>query len=322
VVALGARTPLGLSAESAAAALRAGISRLEEQSFLIGPAHDLLTGAHDPMLSDHVPYLERLETMTLDALAQVLRKLVSTEGTLPRVHIALALPEARPGFGDTDARQVLAGLAQRTAHWGFEHVWERVGQGHAGGCVGLARARQGAQDACTLWLVGGVDSYYAPATLQALLQSRRLATPSVRGGFPPGEGAGFVALASERLMRTWRLTSLGVLRGAHTAQEPARVLLGEVSRAQGLSEAVLGACAELHLPEQAPELLLSDINGERHRAEEWGLVQLRLGAQLLAHTYETPGSYWADVGAASVPLFVVLACRSFAREQPPQRALL
>jgi 3-oxoacyl-[acyl-carrier-protein] synthase I len=323
VVALGARTPLGLSAESAAAALRAGISRLEELSYFVGPESELLTGAHDPLLSERVSYLDRLATMTLDALAQVLRKLASADGLLPRIHLALALPEARPGFDDADGEQLLYELTRRTAGWGFEHRWEVVGRGHAGACVGFERARAAARDAHTLWLVGGVDSYFTPATLHAFVRERRLATPTARAGFPPGEGAGWVALASERSMRSWSMASLGMLSGVGTAREPARVLQGEVSRAQGLCDAVLGACAALRLPEQAPTLLLSDINGERHRAEEWGLLQLRLGAQLPTSTYETPTSYWGDVGAASLPLYVALACRNFACEpKPAQRALL
>ncbi|HEY6877883.1 MAG TPA: hypothetical protein VI299_07675, partial [Polyangiales bacterium] len=315
VVALGARTPIGLSAESAAAALRAGISRLEEQAFLVGGQHDLLTGAHDPLLSDHEPYLERLATLALDALAQVLRKLVSAQGELPCIRIALALPEARPGFADADAQDLLETLAQRTSQWGFAHSWERAGRGHAGACVALQRALAAARDGQTLWLVGGVDSYYTPATLQTLFAARRLMTPNTRGGFAPGEGAGFLAIAPERVQRAWAMESLAVLRGAHTTNEPARVLQSEVSRAQALGEAVLGACASLRLPDDAPTLLLSDINGERHRAEEWGLVQLRLGGQLPTSHYETPASFWGDVGAASVPLLAMLACRSFARDE-------
>ncbi|HEX5660065.1 MAG TPA: hypothetical protein VFX59_22870 [Polyangiales bacterium] len=323
VVALGARTPIGLGAESAAAALRAGVSRLEEQPFLVDSQRDVLTGASDPLLGVDAPMLERLATMALDALAQVLRKLSSASGELPRIHVALTTPEPRPGFDDADADRLLHVLAQRTAAWGFEHRWEHVGRGHAGACVALQRARSGANGAQTLCLVGGVDSYHAPATLLAWLRARRLATRTVRGGFAPGEGAGFLALAPERLMRSWGMRSLAQLRGVHTAQESARVLEGEVSRAEGLCEAVLGACAELQLPDEAPEQLWSDVNGERHRAEEWGLLQLRLGARLPTAAYQTPASSWGDVGAASVPLLAALACRSFARDElPAKRALL
>ena len=46
VVSLGARTPLGLSAEAAAAAARAGIRRIAEHAFMVDPAGEpLMTAA-------------------------------------------------------------------------------------------------------------------------------------------------------------------------------------------------------------------------------------------------------------------------------------
>lgn len=323
VVALGARTPLGLRAESAAAAVRAGISRLEEQAYLIGDQDESLVGAHDPLLGDSVPFLERLEVMALNALAQVLRRLVDARGVLPQVRILLSTAEPRPGLSEADLAALHAALQGRTASWGAQLGWERAERGHAGPCASLAHALDSRDDERTLWLVGGVDSYYAPATLHAFAAAQRLQTPGTRAGFPPGEGAGFVALASPRLAADRGWASLAQLHGAHAASEPARVLEGEVTRASGLSEALLGACRGLDLPGEAPELAIGDINGERHRAEEWGLAQLRLGGALGSLDYDTPVSHWGDVGAASIPLFSALACRAFARaECTARRALL
>jgi 3-oxoacyl-[acyl-carrier-protein] synthase I len=313
VVALGARTPVGLCAESAAAAVYAGITRLSQQAYLVGNASRLLIGARDPRLDVRAPLGERLVTMVLGALAEVVRKLLLHQSRLPPVQILLALPETRSGFSEQNAVELERMLVSRTRAWELELDWQVAGRGHAGACVGLRHAMAQSARQAELFIVGGVDSYFDPETLQALYTERRLATPDTRTGFAPGEGAGFVALASESTRRSLQLPSLGVLRGAHTERESKLSSNAEVSRAEGLTQAVLGACSALTLPAQAPGMVLCDLNGERHRAEEWATLQLRIGAQLRTFAYDAPISYWGDLGAASIPLLTVLACRSWQR---------
>lgn len=315
ILAQGARTPVGLRAESAAAAVRAGISRLSEFPFLVGAPGEPLVGARDPRLGLFAPLGERLVTMAVSALEEVLRKLSAGCERLPRVHIFYALPESRPGFAEEDMTNLSRALAERALHWGIAVQWRQVGRGHAGACLGtqhaLAHLAQHPSDLC---IVGGVDSYMDAATLNALYEDRRLQTAETRSGFPPGEGAGFFALAGESVRRALKLPSLGVVRGAHTEQEIKLARDGAISRADGLVQAVLGASESLQLPQQAPSMVLCDINGERHRSEEWGLLQLRIGERMRTSAYETPVSYWGDQGAATFALLTVLVCRSWARD--------
>ena len=71
-------------------------------------------------------------------------------------------------------------------------------EGHAAGLSALAAAVEqssdGALEAC---LVGGVDSYFHPDTMEWLDANRQLAGPVSRSGFVPGEGAGFCLLMTE-----------------------------------------------------------------------------------------------------------------------------
>ncbi len=70
--------------------------------------------------------------------------------------------------------------------------------------------QQGAFEAC---LVGGVDSYFHPDTMEWLDANRQLAGAVSRSGFVPGEGAGFCLLMTERaraatgLETPWRACS-------------------------------------------------------------------------------------------------------------------
>jgi 3-oxoacyl-[acyl-carrier-protein] synthase-1 len=315
IAALGARTPVGLSAEASAAAVRAGIVRLREWPYLVGKSDEMLIGARDPLLDASTPLVVRLVTMALAALRETVEKLKASERPLNKVHVLLTLPDERPGFSATDAAHTLRELSQQASELGVWLDWEEAGRGHAGGVLAMQRAASLiAQRKAELCLVGGVDSYLHPDTIGALLQDRQLASPQARDGFPPGEAAGFVLLGSPATLRAQRLPSLARLHGAHVAQETKLFQRNEVSRADGLTEAVSQACAGLSLPREAPAMVLCDINGQRFRSEEWGLMQMRIGQHMRTTGYQTAVDCWGDVGAASATLLTTLACRSWARD--------
>ncbi len=80
----------------------------------------------------------------------------------------------------------------------------------------------------------------------------------------------------------------------------------------GLTQAVDAACSELG--SQRISDVFCDVNGERYRAEEWGFVCLRSAHYFDDPTdYRSPAGIWGDMGAASIPLFAMLACRASAR---------
>ena len=57
-----------------------------------------------------------------------------------------------------------------------------------------------------------------------------------------------------------------------------------------------------------------DINGERHRVDEWAFTALRVGTVLRdASAYESPAGSCGDVGAASAVLASVLAVQAWQR---------
>src|SRR4051812_7636695 len=99
VVAVGARTPVGLRAESTAAAVRAGISRLSEHPTLIGAGGEPLRCAYDALLAATLRCSSRMGELAIAALTETLAKLPGGGGPTVPVHLFLAFPDARPGFG-------------------------------------------------------------------------------------------------------------------------------------------------------------------------------------------------------------------------------
>lgn len=313
VVAIGARTPVGLTAEHSAASVRAGLTRYAEYPFIDARGEPVVVAA-DRLLEPEVEGRARLIPMAESVLEELEGKLGQEILYKVRLSVLLALPEARPGFSEGDAAWVADALAAHLrAKAPRAHV-EIAGRGHAGALLAIEQvARECSESRDNLFLVVGVDSYLHADTFGWLERDRRFAQPGVRAGFTPGEGAGCLALISTGLRRYLRLPQLAILRGVCTARE-ARLRDSETgSLGVGMTQAVRGAVAGLELPREGVDAVYTDINGERYRSEEWGFVALRAPLAWKAPGYKAPSDCWGDVGAASGALGGILAVQSFAR---------
>lgn len=225
----------------------------------------------------------------------------------------LALPEPRPGLDEAEIMQFVDALIRALHDSGTRLRYEVAGRGHAGVAAALARAAQViAHHDDRLSLVLGVDSYLDPRTF-LWLEHNRCFGPTARSGFPPGEAAGCLVVASARQRKQLGLPCLARIGGLGLAHE-ARPLDGETgSLGEGMTAALRAATSQLHLPSEAVDAVYCDINGERHRSEEWGFVALRVPELFRTLDYEAPADAWGDLGAASGALLGVLAIQSWAR---------
>lgn len=121
-------------------------------------------------------------------------------------------------------------------------------------------------------------------------------------------------LASETLRDRRLLPSLAGVIGAATAQERRSLaddagLLGEA-----VTDVVIQVSASLAARQQRIECVYCDINGERHRVDEWGFTLLRTGTLFRDGTdYVSAVSNWGDMGAATGGLNCVLATQAWRR---------
>lgn len=313
VVATGARTPLGLTAEHSAAAVRAGVSRLREYPF-VSETGELLVLAADPKLRFALEGRERLLPMVESVLEEVLAKLGDSAPS-GGYQVLVALPEARPGFSDADADWLANAVRKHLGTAGIQATVDLSGRGHAGAISAVERVvQESARRPDSLFLVIGADSYNHTDTFIWLESRLQFAQPGVRGGFFPGEAVGCLALASGRLRQTLGLSCLASLSGAGTAQETLLRDSDTGSLGVGMADAVLRAASGLRLPQEGADTVYSDINGERYRSEEFGFMAMRAHAAMKDLTYEAPSDLWGDVGAAFPCLAAVLAAESFGRD--------
>jgi 3-oxoacyl-[acyl-carrier-protein] synthase-1 len=300
IVATGARTPVGLHSASAAAAVRAGITRLAEHPFMIDQAGDPMPAAMDSRLDPALFGAQRCIELAKSALQEVTASGISAP-------LYLGLPEIRPGFTEQDAYAISAAMQCADVNL--------IVEGHAAGLAAFQaatnRIQNGEAEAC---LVGGVESYFHPDTMEWLDANRQLTGSVSRSGFIPGEGAGFCLLMSESAAHRRGLRPLAIVSSATSGREAKLIKTSDVCLGESLTSVVKEATSHLELPHEAVTDIFCDMNGERYRGDEWGFVCLRLPFQMANPTaYISPADCWGDMGAASGPLFAILACQAIAR---------
>lgn len=306
IVGCGARTPVGLRAWTAAAAVRAGISRLGFHPHLVDRHGDPMRVAMDAKLDPDLEGEARMRLLAESALAEACEAI---HPVLDRAAVFLGLPEPRPGWPDEAAEPFTRALVAAVMPQVHPDRVHALAEGHAAGILAMAQAVEALRvEDCELAIVGGVDSYLHVDTLEGLDEQGRLHNDQdSRSSFVPGEAAAFCVLASPSWCRAWQLEPLARIIGLGLAIEPCRT--GSVM--SGLSDAIRHATRSLRLPEQTIGDTYCDLNGERHRSQEFTFAALRNPQPFGdANRFTAPAEAWGDVGAASGPLFAVLATAS------------
>src|SRR6266540_1710599 len=321
VLATGARTPLGIGSARSAAAVRAGISAMTERALLVDRPWTLRQVALDPELNLRLTGTDRLLSLAAEACSEASEPLERWQKHDRKLAVFLGLPEYRPGFAEPDVQVFRTHLARFDALAGAEtHLFP---EGHAAGLLAITiavdRIRHGAFDLC---LIGGVDSYFHSATLEWLDGNRQLAGGGARSAFVPGEAAGFCLLGSERAQEWLGIRPFMRIVSVATGRETRLIKTEEVCLGEGLTQTIQSAAAAL-TENGAIECIICDLNGERYRAEEWGFVCLRMARYFTDPTgYLSPADCWGDVGAASGPLFMMLACEGAKRGYSNARRIM
>lgn len=312
VVGVGARTPLGLNGPSTAAAVRGAISAIREHPFMIDKAGERMSVAIDPVLPPEIANTDRMYQFADAAMEEALRPLMQSRVQGVSLPIIVGLPEERPGYSAASGDKLVRQLAiSQNGPFQFTHGMA-LHEGHAAGLMAIEKAAEFIQMGQTTWcLAGGVDSYMNADTLEWLDDGGQLMSAENRSGFPPGEGAGFLLLASTAAAAKWKLPILAWIVATATAHEEKRIKTETICIGEGLTAAIQGVIEKLSLPGEKINTAYCDMNGERYRSEEFTFTLLRTQLAFVdAIDNVTPADCWGDVGAASGPLFANLAIAS------------
>ncbi|HWD91509.1 MAG TPA: beta-ketoacyl synthase N-terminal-like domain-containing protein [Verrucomicrobiae bacterium] len=299
ITGIGLVTPVGLSAAASTAALRAGISRIGD---LPGFTVPNAAGEPQPATGAEVPVVpgNRQGPARLLRLAeQALREAVGDARLSQKQRCALLVGTPGPNPArrtlsysavlSQGLERVLAGLVGASRVQLFE-----TGRASALQALRMAANVLTMENPPDAAIVGGVDSLINPLTMRFLQSSGRLREGRKSTGILPGEGAGFLVVETpERAARRGAAILATVEAAAGgvdltPANKPNRaVVLGRVLR---------GIADKLTDPAM---LIISDLNGERHRAYEWMFASTRAPFFHSGTPHWLPSESIGDAGAAT-----------------------
>jgi 3-oxoacyl-[acyl-carrier-protein] synthase I len=319
ITAVGMVCPIGLSAATACAAKRAGISALAHL-----PYYD---NSGEPIVGGTVPDLDwsrRGASRVLELLVRPLAELLREQTGLrwDQVALLLCLPDpARPGSGGSELAASVLRRVEEASGVQFDRSHSRVfASGHTAAFEALreARAMLGRSEVSAC-VVCGADSYVNAATLLWLDQHYRLKTPANRDGVIPGE-AGAAVMVEPQMAPGVGAEVIGLGFG----KEQAHLLSEEPLLGRGLADAARSALTEARLGMHEIDLRLSDVTGELYGFKELPLLEGRLmrdvrkKAQPLWHWAEAIG----DTGSAAGVAQLVLANEAFRKGYAPGERVL
>ncbi|BCH33437.1 beta-ketoacyl synthase [Mesorhizobium sp. L-8-10] len=313
VIGVGARTPLGFSLPPSAAAVRAGISVIQDHPFMVDRFGEPMKVTLDNGVSADLSGPDRVVEIGASAALDALLPLKSSRAS---ISLVLAVGEERPGQTAGYAASVYSGLRARLARNFSIEKGGVLAAGHAGGILAMLHACDAlANGSARLCLVGGLDSYVEPETLEWLDALEQLHSRENIYGFCPGEAAGFCLMATLRTARELSCRPLLEVVSVGAAREENRIKTQTVVLGKGLGTAFRSTFEQAPSEIGVVDRVICDMNGERYRGNEYGFaVLLNRGKFKDAADFETPADCWGDVGAASGPLFVGLVTEAEARD--------
>jgi 3-oxoacyl-[acyl-carrier-protein] synthase-1 len=314
IIGLGARTPVGLTPDASAAAVRGAISVISQHPYFVDKTGEPMMMACDAVMSADLDGADRYVQLARPALLQALQPLIDRRMAAGVIPAIVALPEQRPGRSADLERTLVRDLVATAGELGVTLHVQTLASGHSAGLMALdaavKRIRAGEIQIC---LIGGVDSYIQGETLEWLDDNRQLMSAANRSGFPPGEAAGFCLIAASTFAQDASLEPLARVATVSTGFEKNRIKTDTICIGEGLTAAIHGACAPLDRARGRVEQTWCDLNGERYRSTEYTYALVRNEALFEKTQVAHPADCWGDVGAASGPLFAGLAIASWSR---------
>jgi 3-oxoacyl-[acyl-carrier-protein] synthase-1 len=168
-------------------------------------------------------------------------------------------------------------------------------------------------------IVGGIDTWYDPAAIEALQRNRRIFDGENLDSFIPGEGGAFFLLSRRNVARRGGWPVLARVNGASMATEPQPMEGEGPVAAAGLTSAVRVLCDQLEAEKRKLDWWLSDLTQESYRIHEFQLTFPRVSPSFPPQgdrVFEALPPLLGDLGAATMPTALAIATEAFVRGDP------
>lgn len=322
VASVGARTPLGVDAKSTAMLLRTGMPAMAAAP-LADAAGEAITMCFDPTLRPLADAGERAAELAGAALEEALEPWGEASAVL-RALVVLCV-DADPSSGGGRRGGAIAAEVTARAQRLMPHATVEVcARGAAGAAFALPKALAAlAAQAVDAIVLGGAHSDYDPEIIRGLEEQGRLFSASHLDALIPGESAAFAVLTREDVARRSGLAGRARLLAFGSSVDAARPDNTESAyAAAGLTAAVRAATEGLG-DDARVGWGLCDHTFEHFRLREWQAMMTRTHARWGDPlTLDAPAQRLGHLGAAALPLFVVLGAEGFHRGFAPAPLLL
>ena len=164
-------------------------------------------------------------------------------------------------------------------------------------------------------IIAGVDSYLDEESLNWLYENNRLKMPENESGLIPGECAACIMVESTREATSRGALIHGYIQGVAQNTEDKDKKRAEKETGKALSLSIRTSFDLAGIVPETLGLIVTDLNGEKSRAIQWGntLVQLKPDYNLDHCEIDFPAESFGEIGAASGPVSVCVAASAICR---------
>lgn len=319
VKASGMVTAVGFNAPASLAAIRAGISCINETNLWDAESGEYLSAGR-VLLPHWWIGLGKLAELVAPAIHECLVAARPVPAEEIPVLLGVAAPD-RPHRWENLDEQILDEVQHRL---GFKlHPESRViPRGRISGVVGLQLAAALIENLKLKYcIVAGVDSFVRQDVVEYYLDKKRILTPINSNGFIPGEAGCAVLVGSAGNHDTGELLILGM----GLALEKATIESEEPLQGIGMTQAIRQAFSQAKLTIDDTAYRITDLNGEHYKFKEASFAAnrfLKKPREILFDIWH-PIEYIGEIGAAIVPCTLAMAHHAGQKEYNPGfRALL
>jgi 3-oxoacyl-[acyl-carrier-protein] synthase-1 len=313
IAATGMVTAVGFNSTASCAAIRAGISNLNETNLW-----DAESGKFLPAGRVLLPHwwigLGKLAELVAPAIYECCNAALPVPATDIPVLLGVSSPDRPFRFARLD-QDILSEIEQRL---GFKlHPCSKViPRDHVSAVVGLREAQRlisTSQAPCCI--VAGVDSLVQQDVLRHYLAQDRILTSVNPTGFLPGEAGSAILVKSASRSEPGELEILGTGIGLEKATiESDQPLCGS-----GLAEAIGEAFNESGCTLDDVQYRITDLNGEHYKFKELVFAMMRYLSKPKPKLFDLwhPIEYIGDVGAAIGPIVLAVALHASQNDYGP-----
>jgi len=303
VKASGMVTAVGFNAPASLAAIRAGISGVNETNLWDAESGEYLSAGR-VLLPHWWIGLGKLAELVAPAINECIMEAQPVPVEEIPILLGVAAPDCPHRWENLD-EQIHDEVQHRL---GFKlHPESRViPRGRVSGVMGLQLAEKLIEQFKLQYcIVAGVDSFVRQDVVEYYLEKRRILTPLNSNGFSAGEAGSAVLVGPAGNNSKSELMILGT----GMARETTPIESEEPVRGDGLIRAIRNAFQESKLTIDHVQYRITDLNGEHYKFKEASFVTSRLLKKPKEKIFDLwhPIEFIGEVGAAIVPCVLSVA---------------